>query len=145
MEIILIMGILLFLTTVFVIYCFVKAYNPNLHIINFEEKNNMEMFKIDQEVKIHEDGVYPNYSQMFTEKWRMKNLLTGKYENIKKKYGLRWCYRHFPTDNTLVKYYVRGKFNHVMENTYDDDKYVYLIEASNKEVYLVGESGLISI
>ena len=61
MEIILIMGILLFLTIVFVVYCFIKAYNPNIHILHCWHKIKNSEIKIKQNTKCQEQSLYTTY------------------------------------------------------------------------------------
>lgn len=70
-------------------------------------------------------------------KKKRKNLLTGKKENVNKKYGLLWNYRNVP-DTENNKFYLVGiyEFNR---------NPVYIIQDNKSRIFILGEDGILDV
>ena len=60
------------------------------------------------------------------------------------KYAIRFAYKCFPIEDTI--YRVLGVYPHVMDDFWDDNDYVVVVESTkNRQIFLMGEQGLIVV
>lgn len=111
---------------------------------NYTKKiNPIFNLKVDQQINIDPEQTYFNYTQFFTTKIFSKNLLTGKQENLKRKYGLKWSYKKQPSSE--MRYYLKGVYEHAVPDLTGKDlknEYVCVVEEDAGAFYLIGSSGV---
>jgi hypothetical protein len=57
------------------------------------------------------------------------------------KFDLRWAYKCYP--DKKAEYNVLGVYNHVLEDVYDNDDFVIVVEnTKTKQIHLMGEHGI---
>lgn len=58
------------------------------------------------------------------------------------KYMARFAYKCYPRQEHVYK--ILGVYNHIMEDFYDKNEYVVVVESTtNRQIFLMGECGLI--
>jgi hypothetical protein len=88
-----------------------------------------ETIKKDTIVQCNPDHCYISYSQ---------------FVRCYPKYKIRFAYKCYP--NTEHTYRVLGAYPHVMEDFWDENQFVVVVESTvNRQIFLMGEHGIIPI